>query len=204
MPEPALQSLLDARALLDAFIAEGANAERIQLAAELLAGAFNAGGKAMACGNGGSAADAMHFAEELSGRFRADRRPLPALACTDPGHITCTANDYGFEQVFSRWVEALGRPGDVLVVLSTSGNSPNVVRAVRAAERAGMPTVALLGRDGGALVGRCTVEWIVGSASPATPADRIQEVHMLVLHTLVECVERRLFPENYRGGRPGA
>lgn len=204
MPEPALQSLLAARALLDAFIAERANAERLEQAAELLAGAFNAGGKAMACGNGGSAADAMHFAEELTGRFRADRRPLPALACTDPGHITCTANDYGFERVFSRWVEALGKPGDVLLVLSTSGNSPNVVRAVEAAEKADMRTVALLGRDGGALAGRCTVEWIVGSASPPTPADRIQEVHMLVLHTLIERVERRLFPGHDENGRPGA
>jgi D-sedoheptulose 7-phosphate isomerase len=143
----------------------------------------------------------MHFAEELTGRFRAERRALPAIACTDAGHITCTANDYGFEQVFSRWVAALGKPGDVLIVLSTSGNSVNILRAVEAARAGAIDTIALLGKDGGKLANTCEYEWIVRPAAGADgdklPADRIQEIHMLVLHTLIECVERRLFPENY-------
>ena len=183
----------DARAALDAFIADDANLARIETVAEVVANAFNAGGKVLACGNGGSACDAMHFCEELTGRFRCDRKPLPAIACTDPGHITCTANDYGFEHVFSRWVEALARPGDVLIVLSTSGNSENVVRAAGAARELGVTTVALLGRGGGRLAGACDHQWIVPGDTP----DRIQELHMLILHALVERVESVLF------GNPG-
>ena len=155
---------------------------------------FESGGKALICGNGGSSADAMHFAEELTGRFRKERPALPALACTDAGHITCAANDYGFENVFSRWVEAHGRRGDVLIVLSTSGKSENIVRAVKAGEQAGCRTVALLGKDGGTLAGVCDFEWIV----PGVESDRIQEIHMLILHALIEGVERMMYPENYR------
>lgn len=200
MPTSARNSLLAAQSLLADFIAESRNAERIEQVAGLLAEAFAAGHKAMICGNGGSAADAMHFAEELTGRFRSDRPALPAIACTDVGHITCTANDYGFEHIFSRWVEALAHAGDVLLVLSTSGNSANVSRAVEAAKAKGMRTVGLLGRGGGKLAGQCDLEWIVGAKDPhtPTPADRIQEIHMLILHTMIECVERRMFPENYR------
>ena len=183
----------DARAALDAFIADDANLARIETVAEVVAKAFNAGGKVLACGNGGSACDAMHFCEELTGRFRHDRKPLPAIACIDPGHITCTANDYGFEHVFSRWVEALARPGDVLIILSTSGNSENVVRAAGAARELGVTTVALLGRGGGRLAGACDHQWIVPGDTP----DRIQELHMLILHALVERVESVLF------GNPG-
>jgi D-sedoheptulose 7-phosphate isomerase len=196
----ARNAFADARRVLDAFMAEPANLERVDAVAGLLADAFRAGQKAMICGNGGSSADAMHFAEELTGRFRKERPPLPALACTDPGHITCTANDYGYDHVFARWVTALGKAGDVLLVLSTSGNSRNIVEAARAGRARGMVTVALLGKDGGALRGACDHEWIV--RDPAAPgggaADRVQEVHMLVLHALIEGVERRLFPENYR------
>lgn len=198
-PPTANQSLLAAQSLLAEFIADTGHAERIERVADLLAGAFASGRKAMICGNGGSAADAMHFAEELTGRFRADRRALPAIACTDVGHITCTANDYGFDRVFARWVEALAQPGDVLLVLSTSGNSPNILLAVEAAKSADVRTVALLGRDGGRLAGRCDHEWIVGTTRPPTPADRIQEIHMLVLHTLIECIERRMFEEKGTG-----
>ena len=179
----------DARAALDAFIADDANLARIETVAEVVANAFNAGGKVLACGNGGSACDAMHFCEELTGRFRRDRKALPAIACTDPGHITCTANDYGFEHVFSRWVEALARPGDVLIILSTSGNSENVVRAAGAARELGVTTVALLGRGGGRLAGACDHQWIVPGDTP----DRVQELHMLILHALVERVEMILF-----------
>lgn len=182
-------SLRAAREALDRFIADPANAARIETVADLLADRFRAGNKVMICGNGGSAADAMHFAEELTGRFRDERAALPALACTDAGHITCTANDYGFDRIFSRWVEALGRAGDVLIVLSTSGHSANVINAVNAARDRRMTTVALLGKNGGMLAATCDHEWIV----PGQHADRIQEIHMLVLHTLIECVERRLF-----------
>ena len=186
----------DARAALDAFIADDANLARIETVAEIVANAFSAGGKVLACGNGGSACDAMHFCEELTGRFRRDRKPLPAIACTDPGHITCTANDYGFEHVFSRWVEALARPGDVLIVLSTSGNSENVVRAAGTARELGVTTVALLGRGGGRLAGACDHQWIVPGDTP----DRIQELHMLILHALVERVETLLFGNPGTGG----
>jgi len=178
----------DARAALDAFTANAENVIRIERVSEMLAGAVKAGGKLLICGNGGSAADAMHFAEELTGRFRKERPPIAAIACTDVGHITCTANDYGYEQVFARWVAALARRGDLLIVLSTSGNSKNIMRAVEAAKAAGVGTVALLGKGGGSLKGTCDHEWIV----PGEQADRVQEVHMVVLHALIQGVERGL------------
>lgn len=179
------ESIVEARRVLDEFIAHPGTAARLREIAGSLASVLRGGGKILICGNGGSACDAAHFAEELTGRFRNDRPPLAALACTDVGHVTCTANDYGFEQVFSRWVGALGRRGDALIVLSTSGRSPNIVRAVDAAIERGLTTVSLLGKDGGTLRGRCTHELI----APGASSDRIQEIHMLVLHTLVEAIE---------------
>ena len=173
---------------LAAFRADPANLARIHTVGQLMAQALTTGHKVLACGNGGSLCDAMHFCEELTGRFRHDRRPLPAIACIDPGHITCTANDYGYDHVFSRWVQALGNPGDILVALSTSGNSPNVIRAVEAATSRGLTTVALLGKDGGRLNNACTHQWI----APGQTSDRIQELHMLVLHALVEKIEAAL------------
>ncbi|MBX3386817.1 MAG: SIS domain-containing protein [Phycisphaeraceae bacterium] len=188
-----------ARRTLSAFMAEHANLDRIETVGGMLAERFEAGNKALICGNGGSVCDAMHFAEELTGRFRNDRRPLPAIACTDAGHITCVANDYGFEDVFARWVEALGNKGDVLIALSTSGDSRNVLCAVAEARAKGMTTVALLGKYGGLLRGQADHEWIIRPPEGVSEfhSDRIQEVHMLVLHTIIEVVERRLFPENY-------
>ncbi len=183
-------ALVESRRLIDLTLADDAALARLEQAADALAGAFKAGRKVLACGNGGSAADAMHFCEELTGRFRDEREPLPAIACTDPGHITCTANDYGYDEVFSRWTRALGKQGDVLVAMSTSGNSVNVQRAVEAAKAIGMTTIALLGKDGGTLAGACDIEWII----PGHTADRIQELHMLILHTMIEGVEGRLFP----------
>ena len=183
-----------ARDALAAFAADRAGVERIAIVAGALVECFESGGKALICGNGGSSADAMHFAEELTGRFRKERPALPALACTDAGHITCAANDYGFENVFARWVEAHGRRGDVLIVLSTSGRSENIVRAVKAGRHAGCRIVALLGKGGGVLAGACDFEWIV----PGEESDRIQELHMLILHALIEGVERMMYPENYR------
>ena len=189
VPQGTPTSLAAARAALDAFINDRAAVERIDRIAALLAERFAAGRKVLICGNGGSACDAMHFAEELTGRFNEDRPALPAIACIDPGHITCTANDYGFEQVFSRWVQALGKKGDVLIVLSTSGNSPNILAAVEAAAKLDMQTVGLLGRGGGKLQDACEHEIVV----PGETSDRIQELHMLILHTLVESVERIMF-----------
>ena len=170
---------------LAARFASGETAARVEAVAVRLAAAFEGGNKVLICGNGGSLADAVHFAEELTGRFRADRRALPAIAIAEPGHLTCVANDYGFEQVFSRGVEAFGAAGDVLIVLSTSGNSANIVRAVGAAKAKGMGTVALLGKDGGHVASTCDLEII----APGNTSDRIQELHMLVLHILVERVE---------------
>lgn len=192
-----IESFREARRVLDALLADEALQKRCAAVGELLHRRFCEGKKVLVCGNGGSACDAAHFAEELTGRFRApppgcaDRAPLPALACTDVGHITCTANDYGFDAVFERWVRALGQPGDVLVVLSTSGNSENIVRAAAAGREKSMSVVALLGRGGGRLSGCCDYELVV----PGETSDRIQELHMLILHAWVEDVERRM-----RGG----
>lgn len=182
-------SLARARAALDQFANDPAAVETVDRWASQLAGCFRTGGKVLICGNGGSACDAMHFAEELTGRFRDDRPPLPAIACTDVGHITCTANDYGFEHVFSRWVAALGRPGDVLIVLSTSGNSPNIIRAAEAGRAQRLRVLGLLGRGGGRLREACDEALVV----PGDTSDRIQELHMLILHILVEGVEHALF-----------
>lgn len=189
-----IESFREARRVLDIFLADEALQRRCADVGALLHRRFCEGRKVLVCGNGGSSCDAAHFAEELTGRFRApppgcvDRAPLPALACTDTGHITCTANDYGFDAVFERWVLALGQQGDVLILLSTSGNSENIVRAARAGRERGMATVALLGRGGGRLAGACEHEITV----PGDTSDRIQELHMLILHAWVEDVERRL------------
>ena len=170
--------------------------KNIELTAELaehFSQAFKNGNKLMICGNGGSACDAMHFAEELTGRYRKNRQPLPALALTDPSHITCVANDYGYNEIFARGVEAYGKPGDWLIVMSTSGNSANVIEAANKAKQMDIQTLALLGKDGGKLRGKCTCEFLI----PVMTADRAQEVHMTILHILVEGIERILFPENY-------
>ncbi len=182
-------SFADAERTLGGFLAQPANLDNIAAISELLAGCFRAGNKAMIFGNGGSMCDAMHFAEELTGKFRQDRPSLPVIAISDPAHITCVANDYGFDQIFSRGVEAFARPGDVVIGISTSGNSLNVITALKTATRMGCSTIALLGRDGGTLAGTCDHEIIV----PAETADRIQEVHTTILHILIECVESLLF-----------
>ncbi len=171
--------------MLEALAADESAVGRIQRGAALIAERLRAGGKVLICGNGGSACDAAHFAEELTGRFRKDRPALAAIACTDAGHITCVANDYGFEAVFSRWVEALGAKGDVLVALSTSGESENIVRAVRAAKERSLHTIGLLGKAGGRAKGLCEIAIVV----PGETSDRIQELHMLILHAWVEAVE---------------
>jgi D-sedoheptulose 7-phosphate isomerase len=156
--------------------------------------AFRRGGTIYSAGNGGSMSDAMHFAEEWSGRFRRERTPLPAMAFSDPAALTCIANDYGYEQVFARQVCAHGKAGDVFVAISTSGNSPNLVAACRAARERGLTVVGLLGRGGGEMRDLCDIPIVVPAG---TTSDRIQEVHIQVIHAVIEAAERELFPGNY-------
>lgn len=183
-----------ARATLDAFLADPANLDAVARFAEMCREALAAGNKLMACGNGGSMCDAMHFAEEWTGRFRGNRSALPAIAFSDPSQLTCIANDFGYDEVFARSVEAYGRPGDVLVCMSTSGNSPNAIRAIEQAKAMGVRTVALLGKGGGRMLGMADLAIVVPDA---TTSDRIQEIHIKVLHIAIEAVERAVFPENY-------
>lgn len=189
----AKQAFQDHFSLLEQFLAQDRHFEQIESVSKGLAHSFQKGNKALICGNGGSSCDSMHFAQEFTGRFRGHRKGLPVIALTDPTHITCVGNDYGFDHIFSRGVEAYGVEGDWLFALSTSGNSPNVIAAVQAAEEKGMKTVNLLGKSGGKLSGRGDFEWII----PGQTSDRIQEMHMLILHTIIEMVERILFPSNY-------
>ncbi len=187
LPDLIRAELTEARSVLDQFLADDTNLARIAQAAELVAASLNNGGKVLTCGNGGSLCDAQHFAEELSGRYRQDRRALAAIALTEASHMTCVANDFGFEYVFSRFVEALGRPGDVLLAISTSGNSPNILRAAEAARVAGLKIVALTGKDGGQLAHHCDVEIRVPHFGFA---DRIQEVHIKAIHIMIMLIEK--------------
>lgn len=187
LPDLIRAELTEARTVLDRFLADDTNLARIAQAAELLAASLNSGGKILTCGNGGSLCDAQHFAEELSGRYRLDRPALAAIALTEASHMTCVANDYGFEFVFSRFVQALGRPGDVLLAISTSGNSPNILNAAEAAKAAGMQVVSLTGKDGGRLAALSDVEIRV---SHFGFADRIQEVHIKAIHILIMLIEK--------------
>ena len=187
LPDLIRAELTEARSVLDQFLADPANLDRIAQAAELFAASLANGGKALTCGNGGSLCDAQHFAEELSGRYRQDRRALAAIALTEASHMTCVANDFGFEFVFSRFVEALGRPDDVLLAISTSGNSPNILRAAEAARAAGLKVVSLTGKDGGQLASLSDVEIRVPHFGYA---DRIQEVHIKVIHILIMLIEK--------------
>jgi D-sedoheptulose 7-phosphate isomerase len=187
--ETIAQHFSDAAAVLAAFVADASNIERVERGGLLMAEAIRNGGKIISCGNGGSMCDAMHFAEELSGRYRDNRRALPAVSISDPSHISCVGNDYGYEYVFSRYVEALGRPGDVLLAISTSGNSGNVIRAAEAAKTLGMTVIGLTGKDGGKLAPLCDVEIRVPWNGYA---DRIQEIHIKVIHTFIDTIERNV------------
>ena len=176
----------EAENILEEFIGNEKNFESIVLAAKLMSESINSGGKIISCGNGGSMCDAMHFAEELSGRFRENRKALPALSISDPSHISCVANDYGYDFVFSRYIEALGKNGDVLLVISTSGNSKNVLEAIRAAKECGMKVVGLTGKGGGKMADLCDVEI---RAPHSDYADRAQEIHIKVIHSLIQSIE---------------
>ena len=164
----------------------------ISNASDLISHCFATGGKLLIAGNGGSLCDAMHFAEELTGVFRAKRKALPALVLSDPGHLTCTANDLGFDYVFSRSIEAFGNPADVFIALTTSGNSNNIYQAWKAAKAKGLKTIAFLGKTGGLMKGCFDLEWIV-SGFPYS--DRIQEAHMTAIHIIIEMVEKKLFQQ---------
>lgn len=182
------QSLASLRAVLAASESLG---PQVEAAGKTILASLAQGGKLLTCGNGGSAADAMHLAEELVGRYHRERRALPAMCLNaDPTAITCICNDYGYENVFSRGIEALGRAGDVLVGFTTSGNSPNVLAAFEAARHAGVITVLLAGKSGGQARGRCDHEIIV----PSDHTARIQEVHTLVLHQWLEMIDDAYSP----------
>lgn len=189
-----LDTLHQARSALDALLANPAALAAIGDAGDALVNAFRQGKRVFSCGNGGSMCDAMHFAEELSGRYRNDRRALPAASISDPSHISCVGNDYGYEAIFSRYLEAHAGQGDVLLAISTSGSSKNILTAVKAAKALGVTVVALTGRPG-SVIGE------LADIDVCTPggqyADRVQELHIKVIHILIESVERELFPENY-------
>jgi D-sedoheptulose 7-phosphate isomerase len=188
-------ALAEAADSLSRLQADTAMLERIAQAGAMLADTFAAGGRAYSCGNGGSMCDAMHFAEELTGRFRDDRRGYAALAISDPGHLSCVGNDYGYERVFARFIEAHGRAGDVLLAITTSGTSRNVVAAAQAAKELGMKVIALTGRAATPITELADIAIVT---SGGKYADRVQELHIKVIHILIELVERRLAPDNYR------
>ncbi len=181
--------LREASKVLDAFLKDTENATRIDEAADLMSKAITNGGKIISCGNGGSHCDAMHFAEELTGKYREPRKAIPAICISDPSHITCVGNDYGFEFIFSRYLEALGRKSDVLLAISTSGQSANVIRAAETARQRGMKVVALTGKDGGKLAKLADVEIRVPHNGFA---DRIQEIHIKIIHILILLIEKKV------------
>lgn len=182
-------NFLEAKKVLDEFISNPDNLERVKKAGDLMVSAVKSGNKIMSCGNGGSMCDAMHFAEEMTGRFRDERKALPAIAISDASHITCTGNDYGFDYVFSRYVDALGNKGDVLLALSTSGNSKNILNAIDSAKKKGMKVVGLTGKDGGKMAELCDIE----IRSPKSRySDRVQEIHIKVIHSLIDYIEKNL------------
>lgn len=180
---------LEAQSLLGQFIADPANFEKIKKAGDAMIASIKNGGKVISCGNGGSMSDAMHFAEEMTGRFRENRGPIPAVAISDPAHITCISNDYGYDYIFSRFVESIGRPGDVLLAISTSGNSQNVINAVTAAKANKMFVVALTGKSGGKMASMVDLE----IRTPMSQwADRVQEIHIKIIHSLIHYIETNI------------
>ena len=174
---------------LTRFLADPQTLPAIGQGVEILAEALQSGHKVMSCGNGGSLCDATHFAEELTGRFRKSRRPLPAMSVNDPAYFTCVGNDYSFDVIFQRWVEAFGRPGDVLVAISTSGTSSNVLKAVEAARGLGMKVIALTSVRGKPLADAADVAI---KAPDAPHSDRIQEIHIKVIHIMIEALEKKM------------
>lgn len=183
------KTFFSASDILNRFIEKDENFENIAQAGSMMISSLKDGGKIISCGNGGSMCDAMHFAEELSGRFREDRNPIAAISISDPAHISCVSNDYGFEYIFSRYIHALGKPGDVLLAISTSGNSENILSAAHTAKEMHMKVIGLTGKEGGKLAELCDVEI---RAPFSEFADRAQEIHIKVIHSLIQFIENGL------------
>jgi D-sedoheptulose 7-phosphate isomerase len=183
------QNFAEATDILARFVSDKKSFFTIEKAGKLLVEAFKKGNKVISCGNGGSMCDAMHFAEELSGKFRNDRKPFPAICISDPSYISCVANDYGYDFVFSRFVEAVGSKGDVLLAISTSGNSKNVINAAITAKKKKMKIIGLTGKDGGKMASLCDIEI---RAPYSTYADRVQEIHIKVIHSLIHYIEENI------------
>jgi D-sedoheptulose 7-phosphate isomerase len=179
----------EAQQVLSEFLANENNFTAIEKAGQLMVQSLKNGGKIMSCGNGGSLCDAMHFAEELTGRYRDNRPAIGAIALSDASHMACVANDYGYEYVFSRFLEGIGREGDVLLAISTSGNSANVLKAIESARKIGIQIIGLSGKDGGKMAGVCDVEI---RAPHSKYADRAQEIHIKVIHSLIDYIEEHL------------
>lgn len=183
------KEFIEAQEVLNTFIADENNFKLITKAGDLIVESFNNNGKLISCGNGGSMCDAMHFAEELSGRFRGDRPSLPAISISDPSYMSCVINDYGADAVFSRFVQGMGFAGDVLIAISTSGNSTNVINAAKVAKDQGLKVIALTGKTGGELARLADVEI---RAPHSEYADRVQEIHIKVIHSLIHYIEQQI------------
>jgi D-sedoheptulose 7-phosphate isomerase len=181
--------LEESASVLQSFLSNPLSIAKIEEASIAISGSIKNGGKVISCGNGGSHCDAMHFAEELTGRYRENRKALPAICISDPSHISCVSNDFGYEFIFSRYIEGLGNKGDVLLGISTSGNSGNVINAVKAAKEKGMTIIVLSGKDGGKLAPLADIEIRVPHFGYA---DRIQEVHIKVIHILMLLIEKQV------------
>ncbi len=186
--ETILRELNEASRVLEKFLSDDSNLEKIESAADLITASITNGSKVISCGNGGSHCDAMHFAEELTGRYRDSRKPIAAIAISDPGYISCVANDFGYEQVFSRFIEGLGNPGDCLLAISTSGNSVNIIKAAETAHQKKMKVIALTGNSGGKLASNADIEIRVPHQGYA---DRIQEIHIKVIHIIINLIEQQ-------------
>jgi len=184
-----ISELQEAANVLNEFMNSEHNITQIEKAAELIANSFKDGGKVLSCGNGGSHCDAMHFAEELTGRYRENRPGLPGIAISDPSHLSCVSNDFGYDSVFSRYLEAVGQQGDVLFCLSTSGNSKNIVQAIESAKQKGIKVIALTGKDGGVMAGSADIEIRVPHFGYA---DRIQEIHIKIIHIIIQLIEKNM------------
>ena len=186
MNQRILSHFQEAMQTLQRFIEDAEQMNNIDRAAQAMLQAIKADGKILSCGNGGSHCDAMHFAEELTGRYRGNRPGIAAIAISDVSHISCVGNDYGYDQIFSRYVEAVGRKGDVLLAISSSGNSANVIKAIEAAKAKGITVVGLTGKDGGKMAGLVDIEI---RAPHSEYADRAQEIHIKVIHSLIDSIE---------------
>jgi len=183
------KELQEAAATLNTFLSDANNIQAIDKAAHLIVDSLKKGGKIISCGNGGSSCDAMHFAEELTGRYRDNREPIAAISISDPGYITCTANDYGYAHVFSRFVKGVGNKGDVLLGITTSGNSENVIKAAEEAKQKGIKVIGLTGKGGGKLA---PLTDVLINVPHNGYADRVQEVHIKVIHILILLIEKML------------